>query len=280
MAFEKYINVPITVITTNSDGTTASNFALAKDFSFEVRDSLNQYRILGKKTRHQQYTPTANREISISMSLYIDSSLPTPQILCKLAQQDQGFSLKIGETVIDYCYIDSVNFSVSPFQPIVLSVSCKAYSLVSPSFIPSTKINENVFSLANGAKSEVYLYNLKSEPFDILEATININSNREIYYSPGSSLPMRCNLLSAELTAELSVSGVGDFISYEGKEDGINFVVKTINGDLCFLLANLIVDQAQLLGDGSLPCVCTGQQLRIDEGGFISGSLSFNSILI
>lgn len=280
MAFEKYINVPITVITTNSNGSSTSSFALAKDFSFEIKDSLNQYRILGGKTRHQQYAPTANREISISMSLYIDSSLSTPQILCKLAQQDQGFSLKIGETIIDYCYIDSVNFSISPFQPVVLSVSCKAYSLASLSFIPSTQINESIFSLANGVNCDVYLTNASSSVFDILEATINISSNREIFYSPGSQLPMRCNLLSAELTAELNVSGVGDFVSYEGKNNGLNVIVKTIEGDLCFLLNSLIVDQTQLLGDGSLPCVCTGQQLRIDEGGFVSGSLSFNSILV
>jgi hypothetical protein len=279
MAFEKYTNVPIYIITTNPNGSTKTSFALAKDFSFENTASINQYRILGKKTHHVQYTPAANKEVSISMNLYIDPSLDTIILLCKLAQQDNGFSLKIGETIINYCYIDSVNYTVSPFQPVILSVACKAYDVESISLIPSTSINENVFDIANGAKSEVHLDGI-GESLDILEAGITINSNREIYYAPGQIIPMRCNLTSSELTAQIAVGGVGEFIDYKGKQIYLETVVRTSNNQLCFSLNSLLIDTTDLSEAGYLPCVCSSQQLSVDEGGFITGSLNLNSILV
>lgn len=279
MAFEKYTDVPIYIITTNPDGRTTTSFALAKDFSFENTTSLNQYRILGKKTNKVQYTPTANKEVSISMNLYIDPSLNVAIILSKLAQQDNGFSLKIGETTINYCYVDSVNFTISPFQPVILSVSCKAYDIESMSLIPSTSINNNIFDIANGAKSEVHLDGI-GETLDILEAAITISSNREIYYIPGQIVPIRCNLLNSELTAQITVGGVGEFVDYKGKEIYLEAIVKTANNQLCFLLNSLIVDTSDLSGSGYLPCVCTSQQLSVDEGGFMTGSLNLNSILV
>lgn len=281
MAFEKYTNVPINIVLSNPSGETTTYFALAKDFSLENNTALNQYRILGKKTSNTQYTPTGNREASISMNLYIDSSLETIKVLCKLAQQGDGFTLKIGETIINYCYIDSVSYTVSPFQPVTLSVSCKAYDIESTSLIPSTRINENIFDIANGAKSIVYLQrDESSESLDILEVGVTITSNREIYYAPGQTVPMRCNLTSSELTAQITVGGVGEFINYEGKKFYLETIVKTTNDKLCFLINQLLVNTSELNGSGYLPCICTAQQLSIDEGGFITGSLNLNSILV
>lgn len=277
MAFEKYINVPINVITTNTNETTTTSFALAKDFSFGNRTSLNQYRILGKKTQHTQYTPVGNQEVDISMNLYVDPSLDTVIRLFKLAQVGDGFTLKIGDTWINYCYIDSISFTVSPFQPVVVAVSCKAYDLDSVAFVPSTDINLNSFDIANGAKSEVNVDGFGT--LDILEASISINSEREIFYTPGSLVPMRCDLISSELTAQITAGGVGPFINYEGQTVNLNFEVRTLQGLGCFYLQQIINDTSGLIA-GRLPCVCTSQDLSMDEGGFISGSINLNSILV
>lgn len=280
MSFEKYTEVPINIVVTSESGMETTYFALAKDFNFDNSATLSPYRILGKATDSRQYTPTGNKEAKISMNLYVDPTIDSPALMCRMAQSDQGFTIKIGKTILNYCYVDSVSYSVVPFQPVIVSVTCSCYEVESLSLIPSTDLNSTLFNIGSGTKSEIILQG-NSWSGDVLEAQVSINANREILYAPGSTVPMRSNLVSSELNCQMNVSHVGSFIDYKGADFTLAIAVVNDLGTACFDFSDIIVSEnAQDGWDYLLKCVCSSQSLSVDEGGFVNGTMNFKAILV
>jgi hypothetical protein len=276
MAFERYIDVPIHIVVDEE-----KKFVLAKDFQLSNAAQINQYRLLGKKVKSKNYTPTGNLTTQVTMNLYVDNTLDTYLFLAKCVQNEDGFSMTVGDSEFNYCYVDSVQFSVSPFTPVILAMQVTCCDVQSEGLIPSTEINSASFDLANGAKSTFKAVDEEGNELPVLEANVSIAGQRQIYYSPGSTIPMRDTLQNCELTVDLKLGGIGKFVQYDVSNTNISvdFTINTLTGERCFGIADILSDPTILNEDGKMEMVVQQQSLSMEEGGFLSGSITLKAIL-
>lgn len=278
MAFERYDEVPIYLGTKNANNVWQETFILAKDFSFSNEASYSPNRIAGKITSPDGYTVSGAKKCTISLNTYLDGSTGfESKIIASLFSIDPR-KIRVGQTTFEECYLDSLSFSIAPFTPVILSASFICYKTPLAPLIKSSNIGYSALDLANGINSSVTILPA-TEAITVLDASFSFKPTREPIFSPSQDIPIRVNLLSCEMEAQIRCGGLDNFLSQNLKSLDLSFNVKTISGRSCF--SSLLFNNAKPNPSGGdyIKSLYTTQNLSFDEGGYTTGSLSLSSIL-
>lgn len=277
MAFERYDEVPI-YLGRRGGYDYIETFVLAKDFSFSTEKSYAPNRIAGRIITPNGYSITGVKKSTISLNTYVDGSTGFESEIIKCLFSTDSRRIRVGQTLFEECYLDSLSFSISPFLPVVLSASFVCFRTPLTPLIKSSNIGYSALNLGNGAFSTITI-SPGTEAVSIMDSSFSFKPTREPIFSPNYNYPIRVNLLSCEMEAQIKCGGLGEILRDDLQSLDLKFEVETLSGTICFSSLDFNRSKPNPKEDYYITSLYTTQNLSFDEGGYTTGTLNLSSIL-